>query len=320
MNPATSSSCGCSYGTPWRAAPCRASSGRPSRRRSRCCRRSASLLRPAPEGGDASTPTPTAAGSAAPSPPSSPPAFSPRLLRLPPLPRSRPPTPASLPPHPQRRPPASSAAHRPRLAVCNHWRHLPLTAMDNIARTLLPPAHAASITAYKGGGDRQANWRSHGSIRRLAHSTSSTSTSPPSAPRPSSPSSSACKLPRFPAPPTADLPGDPLLILRLFCVRGSLGFGVLYDAGTRSWRSSTRCRSSPTGATSSCIAKNQITKGKTDAFKSLRKHLLDELEEAFPDNVEAYTQIHATSAAESKRLAQSQSALPNGDAKVKPEH
>ncbi|KAM3353398.1 hypothetical protein ACQJBY_024513 [Aegilops geniculata] len=70
----------------------------------------------------------------------------------------------------------------------------------------------------------------------------------------------------------------------------------------------------------SCIAKNQITKGKTDAFKSLRKHLLEELEEAFPDDVEAYRQIRATSAAESKRLAQSQSALPNGDAKVKPEH
>ncbi|XP_044954985.1 mediator of RNA polymerase II transcription subunit 10b-like [Hordeum vulgare subsp. vulgare] len=70
----------------------------------------------------------------------------------------------------------------------------------------------------------------------------------------------------------------------------------------------------------SCIAKNQITKGRTDAFKSLRKHLLEELEEAFPDDVEAYRQIRATSAAESKRLAQSQSALPNGDAKVKPEH
>ncbi|KAE8773819.1 Mediator of RNA polymerase II transcription subunit 10 [Hordeum vulgare] len=64
----------------------------------------------------------------------------------------------------------------------------------------------------------------------------------------------------------------------------------------------------------SCIAKNQITKGKTDAFKSLRKHLLEELEEAFPDDVEAYRQIRATSATESKRLAQSQSALPNGDA------
>nr|GMD81794.1 mediator of RNA polymerase II transcription subunit 10B-like [Ipomoea batatas] len=47
----------------------------------------------------------------------------------------------------------------------------------------------------------------------------------------------------------------------------------------------------------SCIAKNQITKGKTDAFKGLRKHLLDELEEAFPDEVEAYRMSRATSAA-----------------------
>uniref|UniRef100_A0A453LE72 Mediator of RNA polymerase II transcription subunit 10 n=1 Tax=Aegilops tauschii subsp. strangulata TaxID=200361 RepID=A0A453LE72_AEGTS len=47
----------------------------------------------------------------------------------------------------------------------------------------------------------------------------------------------------------------------------------------------------------SCIAKNQITKGKTDAFKSLRKHLLEELEEAFPEDIEAYRQIRATSAA-----------------------
>ncbi|KAL5200855.1 hypothetical protein ABZP36_035209 [Zizania latifolia] len=70
----------------------------------------------------------------------------------------------------------------------------------------------------------------------------------------------------------------------------------------------------------SCIAKNQVTKGKTDAFKSLRKHLLEELEQAFPDDVEAYREIRATSAAESKRLAQSQSALPNGDVKVKAEH
>uniref|UniRef100_A0A0E0EU32 Mediator of RNA polymerase II transcription subunit 10 n=1 Tax=Oryza meridionalis TaxID=40149 RepID=A0A0E0EU32_9ORYZ len=70
----------------------------------------------------------------------------------------------------------------------------------------------------------------------------------------------------------------------------------------------------------SCIAKNQVTKGKTDAFKSLRKHLLVELEQAFPEDVEAYREIRATAAAESKRLAQSQSALPNGDVKVKPEH
>ncbi|GMH29862.1 hypothetical protein Nepgr_031705 [Nepenthes gracilis] len=66
----------------------------------------------------------------------------------------------------------------------------------------------------------------------------------------------------------------------------------------------------------SCIAKNQITKGKTDAFKSLRKHLLEELDQSFPNEVEAYREIRATSAAELKRLAQAQSVLPNGDVKT----
>ncbi|KAG2680681.1 hypothetical protein I3843_11G110500 [Carya illinoinensis] len=69
----------------------------------------------------------------------------------------------------------------------------------------------------------------------------------------------------------------------------------------------------------SCISKNQITKGKTDAFKGLRRHLLEELEQAFPDEVESYREIRAASAAELKRLAQSQSILPNGDMKVKSE-
>ncbi|KAJ0105480.1 mediator of RNA polymerase II transcription subunit 10b-like [Pistacia vera] len=68
-----------------------------------------------------------------------------------------------------------------------------------------------------------------------------------------------------------------------------------------------------------CIAKNQVTKGKTDAFKSLRKHLLEELEQTFPDEIEAYREIRASSAAESKRLPQSQNMLPNGDVKVKSE-
>ncbi|KAI3469133.1 hypothetical protein Pfo_025796 [Paulownia fortunei] len=68
-----------------------------------------------------------------------------------------------------------------------------------------------------------------------------------------------------------------------------------------------------------CIAKNQITKGKTDAFKSMRRHLLEELEQAFPDEVEAYREIRAASAAETKRFAQSQNMLPNGDVKVKTE-
>ncbi|XP_073043006.1 mediator of RNA polymerase II transcription subunit 10b-like isoform X2 [Primulina eburnea] len=69
----------------------------------------------------------------------------------------------------------------------------------------------------------------------------------------------------------------------------------------------------------SCIAKNQITKGKTDAFKGLRRHLLEELDLAFPDEVEAYREIRASSAAESKRIAQLQNSLPNGDVKVKSE-
>ncbi|KAF8103846.1 hypothetical protein N665_0183s0023 [Sinapis alba] len=69
----------------------------------------------------------------------------------------------------------------------------------------------------------------------------------------------------------------------------------------------------------SCIARNQVTKGKTDAFKDLRKQMLEELEETFPDEVDKYREIRATSAAEAKRLAQLQIVLPNGDAKVKSE-
>ncbi|KAL5537923.1 hypothetical protein UlMin_045872 [Ulmus minor] len=67
----------------------------------------------------------------------------------------------------------------------------------------------------------------------------------------------------------------------------------------------------------SCITKNQMTKGKTDAFKGLRKHLLEELEQAFPDDVESYREIRAASASEAKRQAQNM--IPNGDLKVKPE-
>ncbi|KAL5851101.1 hypothetical protein ACOSQ3_006219 [Xanthoceras sorbifolium] len=69
----------------------------------------------------------------------------------------------------------------------------------------------------------------------------------------------------------------------------------------------------------SCIAKNQVTKGRTDAFKSFRKHHLEELEQTFPHEVESYREIRASSAAEAKRLARSQSMLQNGDVKVKPE-
>ncbi|PNX58886.1 mediator of RNA polymerase II transcription subunit 10b-like protein [Trifolium pratense] len=46
-----------------------------------------------------------------------------------------------------------------------------------------------------------------------------------------------------------------------------------------------------------CIAKNQITKGKTDALKNLRKHLLEELEQNFPDEVETFRESRAASAA-----------------------
>ncbi|XP_062074686.1 mediator of RNA polymerase II transcription subunit 10b [Humulus lupulus] len=77
----------------------------------------------------------------------------------------------------------------------------------------------------------------------------------------------------------------------------------------------------------SCIAKNQVTKGKADAFKGLRKHLLEELEMTFPEDVESYRETRAASAAEMKRQAQAQaqaqaqgqSMIPNGDVKVKNE-
>ncbi|CAN7043538.1 unnamed protein product [Brassica oleracea var. botrytis] len=59
----------------------------------------------------------------------------------------------------------------------------------------------------------------------------------------------------------------------------------------------------------SCISRNQVTKGKTDAFKELRKHILEELEETVPDEVDKYREIRATAAAEAKRL---QSVLTNG--------
>ncbi|XP_044477260.1 mediator of RNA polymerase II transcription subunit 10b-like [Mangifera indica] len=68
-----------------------------------------------------------------------------------------------------------------------------------------------------------------------------------------------------------------------------------------------------------CIAKNQINRGKTNAFKSLRKHLLEELEQTFPDEIEAYREIRASPAADSKQLRQSQSMQPNGGVKVKSE-
>ncbi|KAK9926411.1 hypothetical protein M0R45_023643 [Rubus argutus] len=65
----------------------------------------------------------------------------------------------------------------------------------------------------------------------------------------------------------------------------------------------------------SCIAKNQTTTGKTDTFKSLRTHLLEELDDAFPDEVESYREIRTASASETKQVAEAESILPNGEVK-----
>uniref|UniRef100_A0A0C9QLS1 Mediator of RNA polymerase II transcription subunit 10 n=1 Tax=Wollemia nobilis TaxID=56998 RepID=A0A0C9QLS1_9CONI len=69
-----------------------------------------------------------------------------------------------------------------------------------------------------------------------------------------------------------------------------------------------------------CIQRNQTTKGKSEAFKNLRKQLLEELEQTFPDEIEAYRELRSVSAAEAKKQLQAQSGLPNGDAKIKTEH
>ncbi|MED6180879.1 Mediator of RNA polymerase II transcription subunit 10b [Stylosanthes scabra] len=69
-----------------------------------------------------------------------------------------------------------------------------------------------------------------------------------------------------------------------------------------------------------CIAKNQITKGKTDALKNFRKNLLEELEQNFPAEVETFRESRAAAAAELKRPTQAQGALANGDVRVKTEH
>ncbi|XP_050901104.1 mediator of RNA polymerase II transcription subunit 10b [Lathyrus oleraceus] len=69
-----------------------------------------------------------------------------------------------------------------------------------------------------------------------------------------------------------------------------------------------------------CITKNQITKGKTDAFKDFRKHLFEELEQNFPDEIETFRESRAASAAVSLHLAQTQSVDPNGDATLNEKH
>ncbi|XP_057858353.2 mediator of RNA polymerase II transcription subunit 10b [Cryptomeria japonica] len=69
-----------------------------------------------------------------------------------------------------------------------------------------------------------------------------------------------------------------------------------------------------------CIQRNQITKGKSEAFKNFRKQLLEELELTFPEEIEAYRELRSVSAAELKKQSQAQASLPNGDVKVKSEH
>lgn len=69
-----------------------------------------------------------------------------------------------------------------------------------------------------------------------------------------------------------------------------------------------------------CIQRNQATKGKVDAFKTIRKHLLEEIEDAYPEETEAYRALRSASALESRRISQAPGHLTNGDVKVKSEH
>lgn len=46
-----------------------------------------------------------------------------------------------------------------------------------------------------------------------------------------------------------------------------------------------------------CIERNEATRGKVEAFKLLRKHLLAEMEEVFPDEAAAYRAMRTASAA-----------------------
>lgn len=69
-----------------------------------------------------------------------------------------------------------------------------------------------------------------------------------------------------------------------------------------------------------CIQRNQATKGKVDAFKMLRKNLLEEIEDAYPEETEAYRALRTASVLESHRISQAQGLLANGDVKVKSEH
>jgi len=65
-----------------------------------------------------------------------------------------------------------------------------------------------------------------------------------------------------------------------------------------------------------CIQRNQTTKGKSEAFKNLRKQIFEELEQEYPEEVEVYRDLRAASAAESRKQMQAPGGLPNGDAKI----
>ncbi|KAL3699028.1 hypothetical protein R1sor_017050 [Riccia sorocarpa] len=69
-----------------------------------------------------------------------------------------------------------------------------------------------------------------------------------------------------------------------------------------------------------CTLRNQFTKGKVDSFKNLRRHMLEELEDTFPEETEAYRAIRTQAAAENRRAMQAPGMLSNGDVKVKTEH
>ncbi|KAJ7297078.1 hypothetical protein O6H91_05G081500 [Diphasiastrum complanatum] len=74
------------------------------------------------------------------------------------------------------------------------------------------------------------------------------------------------------------------------------------------------------GLLNNCIQRNQSTRGKVDSFKSLRKHLLEEIEEAFPEETDAYRMLRTAALTESRSKAQGSALLSNGDVKVKSEH
>lgn len=69
-----------------------------------------------------------------------------------------------------------------------------------------------------------------------------------------------------------------------------------------------------------CIQRNQATKGKVEAFKALRKHLLEEIEDAYPEETEAYRALRTAATLEARRVSQAPALLANGDVKVKMEH